>query len=314
MTAFVSISDLHDRDLSADASDLRRFSLAGARSLSASDPNQPHLALCRIFLRRRRCRCGRLESGRACGEWGAAKRWTVWLAFAICLLWRDPASGLCPPQLVVDFNSPPLWWHIAYGLAFAMFSAAMTFTVPAIFLRFARSRLWLLDAMRPSAYGIYLLHYIFLIWLQYFVYDPAFPGVRQIRDRVRRHAFDELGADRAVAKNSRRSADDLAVQACRPQRDRARELRQSWRIACPSSPSHLPASPRCSFRAVSTAAISSGAAKGLARKQMAPAFSARARTLSSGKAVIKMNGALCPWRAYGSEGPGRSWPASAHPQ
>jgi hypothetical protein len=29
------------------------------------------------------------------------------------------------------------------------------------------------------------------------------------RDRVRRHAFDELGAHRAVAKNSHRRADDL---------------------------------------------------------------------------------------------------------
>ena len=32
------------------------------------------------------------------------------------------------------------------------------------------------DAMRPSAYGIYLLHFIFLIWLQYIVYDSAFPA------------------------------------------------------------------------------------------------------------------------------------------
>jgi surface polysaccharide O-acyltransferase-like enzyme len=49
----------------------------------------------------------------------------------------------------------------------------MPFTVPAVFLRFDRSSFWLLDAMRPSAYGIYLLH---LIWLQYVVYDPAFPA------------------------------------------------------------------------------------------------------------------------------------------
>jgi surface polysaccharide O-acyltransferase-like enzyme len=26
--------------------------------------------------------------------------------------------------------------------------------------------------MRPSAYGIFLVHYIFIIWLQYAVYDP----------------------------------------------------------------------------------------------------------------------------------------------
>src|SRR5260370_36371124 len=77
---------------------------------------------------------------------------------------------------LADFNSPPLWWRAAYGLAFAMFSAAMTFTVPAGFLRFARSLLWLLDAMQPSAYGIYLLHFLFLIWLQFIAFDPAFPA------------------------------------------------------------------------------------------------------------------------------------------
>jgi surface polysaccharide O-acyltransferase-like enzyme len=104
------------------------------------------------------------------------KRWTVWLAIAIAsygailLLVYTHHSGL------VDFNSPPLWWHTAYGLVFAMFSAAMTFTVPAVFLRFERSSFGLLDAMRPSAYGIYLLHFIPLIWLQYAVYDPAFPA------------------------------------------------------------------------------------------------------------------------------------------
>ena len=40
--------------------------------------------------------------------------------------------------------------------------------------------------------------------------------------------------------------------------------------------------------------INTGAGKGLARKQVAPALSARARILSSGKAVIKMNGASYP--------------------
>ena len=43
-------------------------------------------------------------------------------------------------------------------------------------LRLCASSLRLLDAMQPSAYGIFLLHYIFIIWLQYFVYDPAWPA------------------------------------------------------------------------------------------------------------------------------------------
>jgi surface polysaccharide O-acyltransferase-like enzyme len=45
-----------------------------------------------------------------------------------------------------------------------------------VFLRFERSSFGLLAAMQPSAYGIYLLHFIPLIWLQYAVYDPAFPA------------------------------------------------------------------------------------------------------------------------------------------
>jgi hypothetical protein len=103
-------------------------------------------------------------------------RWTVWLAFAFAFYGAILLLVYAHHNWLADFNSPPLWWRTAYGLAFAMFSAAMTFTVPAVFLRFARSSLWLLDAMRPAAYGIYLLHFIFLIWLQYIVYDPAFPA------------------------------------------------------------------------------------------------------------------------------------------
>ena len=30
--------------------------------------------------------------------------------------------------------------------------------------------------MQRSAYGIYLLHHVFIIWLQYAVYDSPFPA------------------------------------------------------------------------------------------------------------------------------------------
>jgi hypothetical protein len=104
------------------------------------------------------------------------RHWMVWLGLAIAFYGAILLLVYAHHNWLADFNSPPLWWHMAYALAFAMFSAAMTFTVPAVFLRFAQSSFWLLDAMRPSAYGIYLLHFIFLIWLQYIVYDPAFPA------------------------------------------------------------------------------------------------------------------------------------------
>jgi peptidoglycan/LPS O-acetylase OafA/YrhL len=117
-----------------------------------------------------------LRTGMLAENGALAKRWAVWLAFALVCYGAILLLVYAHHNWLADFNSPPLWWHTAYALAFAGFSAAMTFTLPAVFLRFARSSVWLLDAMRPSAYGIYLLHFIFLIWLQYIVYDPAFPA------------------------------------------------------------------------------------------------------------------------------------------
>jgi Acyltransferase family len=117
-----------------------------------------------------------LRTGMLADNGALARRWRAWLGFAFASYAAILLLVYAHHNWLADFNSPPLWWHAAYGLAFAMFSAAMTFTVPAIFLRSARSSLWLLDAMRPSAYGIYLLHFIFLIWLQYIVYDSTFPA------------------------------------------------------------------------------------------------------------------------------------------
>jgi len=116
-------------------------------------------------------RQGLLEEGGA-----FAKRWSTWLGFAlafyaaIIFLVYVHRSGL------VDLRSPPLWWHTAYALVFAMFCASMTFTVPAVFLHFARSSIRPLDAMQKRAYGIYLVHFIPLIWLQYLLYDPPLPA------------------------------------------------------------------------------------------------------------------------------------------
>jgi peptidoglycan/LPS O-acetylase OafA/YrhL len=105
-----------------------------------------------------------------------ARRWLVWLAFALVFYAAILVLVYVHHNWVADFDSPPLVWRAGYGLAFALFSAAMAFTVPAIFLRFAESGWGLLDALQPSAYGVYLLHYIFIVWLQYAVYDYWFPA------------------------------------------------------------------------------------------------------------------------------------------
>jgi peptidoglycan/LPS O-acetylase OafA/YrhL len=116
-----------------------------------------------------------LRAGLLAEDGKLTKRWPTWLGFAAAF-YAAILILVYAHHNWMDFDSPPLSWKVAYGLAFAMFSAAMAFTVPAVYLRSANASLGLLDAMRPSAYGIYLVHYIFIIWLQYAVYDYSWPA------------------------------------------------------------------------------------------------------------------------------------------
>jgi peptidoglycan/LPS O-acetylase OafA/YrhL len=105
-----------------------------------------------------------------------AKRWPLWLAFASLFYGAILLMVYAHHNWIADFDQPPLSWQTGYGLAFALFSAAMTFTVLTVSLAFASSGMKLLDAMRPQAYGIFLTHYIFILWLQYAVYDYSWPA------------------------------------------------------------------------------------------------------------------------------------------
>ncbi|HLZ02369.1 MAG TPA: acyltransferase [Bradyrhizobium sp.] len=113
-----------------------------------------------------------LRSGVFAENGELAARWKIWLAVALMFYCGILALVYIKHNFLPDPNSQPPWFRAAYGLAFALFSGAMAFAEPGFFLRYAKAPLRLLDAMRPSAYGIFLIHYIFIIWLQYAVYDP----------------------------------------------------------------------------------------------------------------------------------------------
>jgi peptidoglycan/LPS O-acetylase OafA/YrhL len=118
-----------------------------------------------------------LRAGILSEEGALVRRWHVWLALATLFYGAILLLVYAHHNWIADINSPPLSWQTLYGLAFALFSAAMTFVVLAVFEAFAASRVPLLDAMHPQAYGIFLTHYIFIIWLQYAVYDYAWPAL-----------------------------------------------------------------------------------------------------------------------------------------
>jgi len=57
--------------------------------------------------------------------------------------------------------------QIVADIGFAVCSATSCFALIALFLRFAAVRRPMLGSLSEQAYGIYLIHYVFVIWLQY---------------------------------------------------------------------------------------------------------------------------------------------------
>jgi hypothetical protein len=92
-----------------------------------------------------------------------ARRWTAWLVAAILgfVLWALPTSQM------LDGRQAPVLVQIASGLGFAIACATGCLSFLAICLRFATARTRMLDSLSANAYSMYLIHYLFVVWLQF---------------------------------------------------------------------------------------------------------------------------------------------------
>ena len=99
-----------------------------------------------------------------------ARRWPAWLAAT--LLTFAGLIGLIyyKREFLSDPNNPPVWWDTAHAFFFACFSASQTLNLLALFLRFDSRGKSILDSLRESSFGIFLIHYVPLLWLQYALY------------------------------------------------------------------------------------------------------------------------------------------------
>jgi peptidoglycan/LPS O-acetylase OafA/YrhL len=103
-----------------------------------------------------------------------AQRWALWLvgAFAAFVLWIVSAALIAKGH---DGALPGL--RIARELGVILFAASACFASAAFFLRFAAMRRRILGSISENAYGIYLFHYVFVIWTQYALLDVPMPAV-----------------------------------------------------------------------------------------------------------------------------------------
>jgi glucans biosynthesis protein C len=91
-----------------------------------------------------------------------ARRWTMWLVLALAslLLWMVVTA--------LTLNGPTaVGVDVASNLCFVLACASGSFFVIAVCLRFTRKRSPILASLSISAYGLYVVHYVFVVWLQY---------------------------------------------------------------------------------------------------------------------------------------------------
>jgi acyltransferase-like protein len=103
-------------------------------------------------------------------SWG----WAVVTLIPYCLMW-----GLIYVKREILGNPVQLpdWYEASYGLFFATFSVAILFAILGYFLRFKQSGWSMLDSMRAEAYGMFLVHYPIVLWLQYWLFDFDLPAI-----------------------------------------------------------------------------------------------------------------------------------------
>jgi surface polysaccharide O-acyltransferase-like enzyme len=66
---------------------------------------------------------------------------------------------------------------IFYGIAFTFTCAAAVLGFIAIFLRFTKQHKGIIDSLSDNSFGIYIIHYVIVIWLQFWLLEIQLPAI-----------------------------------------------------------------------------------------------------------------------------------------
>jgi hypothetical protein len=127
-----------------------------------------------------------LLAGIGVGAWGIdrglvapdgllARHWARWTmlglaVFAVSVVFAF--SLMAHPQAM-----SPAVMRLVSALVYTTTCAALSFAFLALFVRFATRRRWVFDSLSDNEYGMYLIHYMFVSWLQFALLAFALPAL-----------------------------------------------------------------------------------------------------------------------------------------
>jgi peptidoglycan/LPS O-acetylase OafA/YrhL len=101
-----------------------------------------------------------------------ARRWPLWTMASLVVFGVTATITV----LSVKAQAPSQAWTIAREAGFVLSCATTSFAFLAIFVRFFQSRSAILDSLSANSYAVYLVHYMFVSWLQYALLPASLPG------------------------------------------------------------------------------------------------------------------------------------------
>lgn len=105
-----------------------------------------------------------------------ARRWWLWLPGGLAGFVAVTAAYITAAGMKFQ---PQIPWTIGLCALFAIACAALSFAFVAVFVRFCKRSGPVLSSLRRSAYGIYLLHYVYAIWLQFALLNAPITGAEK---------------------------------------------------------------------------------------------------------------------------------------
>ena len=117
-----------------------------------------------------------LERGLLATDSVLVRRWPIAAGAAVVGL----ALWITPTAIIMESgndNPGPIWLQLAANLGFVVCCASGCLALTAVCIRFASNRRRWLDSLAANAYGMYLVHYPFVVWMQYALLSAPLPAI-----------------------------------------------------------------------------------------------------------------------------------------
>jgi hypothetical protein len=102
-----------------------------------------------------------------------AKRWPLWTSGMVVIYLALAGAFLA----MLSGAGPSFPWRYPLNTLWVVSCAASCFGFMSLFARFAKRRRAAFDSLTGNAYGMYIVHYAFVSWLQYALLKAVMPGL-----------------------------------------------------------------------------------------------------------------------------------------